>query len=148
MPADLRKGLKASVADEVARPLADEVRRASFRAGPYSGRFTVTVKRGSEEPSLSVGGQRRVVSNGGSGAQLFYGTEWGGSRSRHQPAHRPYTRRSSGGATHSVWRNTTAQFVPARPFVYPTFRRETDRTLEAWLGTLDPFLEAWEAGNG
>ena len=146
MPKDLRRDLKTAVADDVAGPLADEVRRASYTAGPYGGRFTTKVRRGSEEPSIQVGGSRRVVSNGGTGAQLFYGTEFGGSASRHQPAHRPYTRTSRTGTRHSVWRNTTAQFVPAHPFVFPTFRRNADRTYEAWLDTLDPFLDQWEAG--
>jgi hypothetical protein len=147
MPADLRRALSTDVATEVAEPLAAEVLRASFRAGPYSGRFTVKVRKG-VEPTLAVGGSRRVVAGGATGAQLFYGTEFGGSAHRHQPAHKPYTRTSSGGVRHSVWRNTTAQFVPARPFVYPTFRREFADVTEAWLEVLDPFLETWEAGRG
>jgi hypothetical protein len=146
MPADLRRELGTAVSEEVAGPLARDVAAARFRAQPFGPHVDVRVRKAAE-PTLVIGGRRSTVSGGASGAQLFYGTEWGGSRARHQPAHRPYSRVSSGGVRHTVWRNTTAQFVPPRPFVFPTFRRDFAKVTDAWLGVLDPFLDAWEAGG-
>lgn len=146
MPADLRRDLGTAVAADVATPLAAAVRRAGASAGPYGPLIDVKVRKGAE-PTISVGGSRVVGRNGARGKDLFYGTEFGGSRSRHQPAHRPYVRHYAGGDTGTVWRNTTAQFVPRHPFVYPTFRARYEDTLNAYLDILDPFLEAWEAGG-
>lgn len=146
MPADLRRELSTAVATEVAAPLAAAVLSARFRSGPFGPAIDVRVRKG-VEPTIVIGGRGSRVSNGASGAQLFYGVEFGGSLNRHQPAHRPYLRRSPGGVTHTVWRNTTRQFVPKRPFVYPTFRREYAHTTDAYLTILDPFLHAWEAGT-
>lgn len=146
MPADLRRELASAVADDVATPLAAAVRRAGSAAGPYGRLIDVKVRKGTE-PTISVGGSRVVGRGGARGKDLFYGVEWGGSRVRHQPAHKPYQRTYKGGQPHTVWRNTTRQFVPAHPFVYPTFRAHYADVLDGFLETLDPFLDAWEAGS-
>lgn len=146
MPAELRKELGQAVFDDVASPLAAAVRNASRGSRPFGPLLEVKARKGTD-PTIVVGGSRRLARNGATGRQLVYGVEFGGSRSRHQPAHRPYTRTYRNGKPHSVWRNTTAQFVPAKPFIYPTFRAEYAETAEAFLAMLDPFLEAWEAGT-
>lgn len=147
MPKDLRAELTRLVGATVAEPLAADVRAAARGSVPFGPRLTVTVARGAE-PSIRIGGSKRAVTNGATGRQLVYGVEFGGSAVRHQPAHVPYQRTRGTGQPHSVWRNTTAQFRPARPFIFPTFRARYADVSEAWLDVLDPILTRWEAGDG
>lgn len=140
MPDDLKRAMVDHVTAEVAEPLAADVRASAY--GPYGPRVTVRVAKG-VEPALRAGGARKAFSGGASGAQVFYGNEFGGGRSRTW-----YVTSSRTGHRYSVHRATTRQFRrPPRPFVLSTFAAERDDITERWGQVLDPFLDAWAAGG-
>jgi hypothetical protein len=154
--AALPRALAATMAEhvqrEVADPLTAHVRQAA--PGPWGPRLTIASRAGAD-PAVSVGGTFPVLSGGARGVDLVYGLEFGGSAVRSLRNHRPYVRnvhnpRARPGFTTlsrtNVWRNTTAQFVPRRGFIFPTFRAYTDETFEAWVSVLDEFVTSWEAG--
>lgn len=164
MPAELRKAAGDQVLETVTRPLAAKV--ASAWTGPYAPALSVSTRaRKGTDPLLVVGGSRELLSGGATGRDLVYGTEFGGrmdstrivNRER-VPAGRG-TRRRSGrvgraelgrqaSAGRPIFRrHATRQFVPARPAIFPTFRREGPWIFSTWAEVLDPFLTAWETGG-
>ena len=140
MPADLRAELTAHVGTDVAEPLATPVRAAASTS--VARRVQVTVAKG-VEPAIRAGGAGRRYSGGASGRQTFYGTEFGGGLS-HTWYRRPVGVRARSACTGPP----REQFVPAAPFVLPTFAAQRDVVSEAWLAILDPILDAWAAGGG
>lgn len=136
MPADLRRDLGRHVKAEVADPLARKVAGAAQSAPPYGALLAGSVRtRAGADPTLVVGGRRRVASQGATARDLVYGQNFGGGRRRTKVTRagaRPFARRS------------TMQFVRYRPFIFPTFAREADETFERWLDVLEPYLAAWE----
>lgn len=110
---DTRRKIAAESRSRIAEPLAGAIARAA--TGPYAAALAKGTKaRTAADPTVVVGGRRKVVRNGASPRDLVFGTEYGGGdRPSHVPArngHRAYTR------------SGTRQFVPARPFAVPTTR--------------------------
>lgn len=125
VPSQLRKALASEVQSEVSAPLATRIGAAA--TGPYARALSGSVKaRAQADPTIVIGGTRKVVSGGASPRQLVYGTEFGGgARSTAvptRPGRRGYKRRS------------TNQFVPAHPFIFDTLSANT-----AWA--LDRFAD-------
>lgn len=139
MPAELRRELSARVASDVAEPLAANVRAAA--RPPYATRVKVSVRKG-VEPQLVAGGRARVFSGGAAGVQVFYGNEFGGGTRK-----RRYVGSSPRGHRYAISRRTARQFARPRPFVLNTFARRHDQVSDAWLGVLDPLLQAWSNGG-
>lgn len=124
VPAELRKRLGREVRDDVAEPLAGEI-RGSF-SGPYRGVLVAAVKtRIQGDPTLVVGGTRRVLSGGASVRDVVFGNEFGGG-----------DRVSSVRATtraRSHRRHTTRQFAgKARGNIIGTIRKTADVTFDRW----------------
>jgi hypothetical protein len=164
MPAELRKAAGDEVLETVTRPLAAKV--AAAWTGPYAPALAASTRaRKGTDPLLVVGGSRRLLTGGATARDLVYGTEFGGrmdstrivNRER-MPARRG-TRKRSGRVSRAELarqaaagrpifrRHSTRQFVPARPAIFPTFRREGPWVFSTWASVLDPFLEQWEAGS-
>jgi hypothetical protein len=140
MPDELRKALRSQVRDTIAAPLATLV--AARRPGRQAAGITVKAV-GDLEPAIRVGGGASpVYQHRAQGRQLFYGIEFGGGVSRTWIA-----ARSPRGRHYSYRRRVTAQFVPAHPFVMPTFAANRDRISDEWVAVLDPFLTAWASGG-
>lgn len=111
IPKDLRRALASEVKTEVAVPLAQKI---SVKAGgPYGPALSGAVKaRASADPTIVIGGSRKIVSGGANARQLVFGTEFGGGKRRTRVPTRPGRKGYS--------RKSTNQFVPAHPFVFPT----------------------------
>lgn len=124
VPAELRKRLGREVRDEVAEPLADDI-RAAFD-GPYRRVLVGAVKtRIQGDPTIVVGGAARALRGGASARDVVYGDEFGGGS-------RVGVVRSTGKRRgHS--RHTTRQFAgKARGNIIGTIRRTADATYERW----------------
>lgn len=124
IPSELRKRLGREVREDVADPLAEDIRR-SF-TGPYRGVLVAAVKtRIQGDPMIVVGGARRVLSGGASVRDVVFGDEFGGgsrvSVVRSTSKRRGHTRR------------TTRQFAgKARGNIIETIRDNADRTFDRW----------------
>lgn len=132
IPAELRKALGQRTRDEVASPLADRVKAAP--AGVYGRAVAGTVRvRSKADPTLVVGGQRRVASGGATGRQLVYGSQFGGGSRVTAVAGRAgrkgYSRRS------------TRQFARhAEPFVARTVIQSVGWAFDRWASIVDDVL--------
>jgi len=154
LPVALERSMGPHVQREVADPLAVHVRQAAPQ--PWGPRLTVASHEGAD-PAIVVGGSTPVFGGRARGVDVVYGLEFGGSQVRSLRSHRPYPRnvhnpRPGPRGTPairrtSVWRNTTAQFYPRRPFIFPTFRAFTEETFTAWVSVLDEFVTSWENGQ-
>lgn len=143
-PNEVKKATKDRVRAEVAEPLARKI--AGSATGPYARALSQAVKAPADlTPRIKVGGARKVVSGGASARQLAPGTEWGGgrkvanvNRSRTNGRRRrgrvsAAERAAQAAAGRTIYkRRTTMQFVPARPFIFPTIRREQAAMLESY----------------
>jgi hypothetical protein len=129
LPAELRRALANEVRDQVAEPLAADIRGA-WR-GPYARALSGATKaRVQTDPQVVVGGSRRVVSGGASARDLVYGTEWGGGRRVKAIPSRP------GRRGHR--RRTTQQFArQGQHAVYGTIHRGLDRYLDRWADAVE-----------
>lgn len=129
LPIDVRRELRTRVKSEVAGPIAQDVRSAGSTS--YGRRVAGTTRvRAQADPTIVVGGAKRIVSGGAKGRDLVFGTHFGGgSRVTAVPARsgrRGYQRRS------------TRQFAGRRdPFVFGTVARNLDRYLDLWAGIVD-----------
>lgn len=129
LPATVRVYLRRHVKERVAQPAADDIRKAGRTV--YARRVAPTARaRAGADPTVVVGGARRVASGGARARDLVFGANFGGGgRVRAIPA-RP------GRAGYR--RVTTNQFAGRRdPFVFATVGRNLDRYLEAWAGIVD-----------
>lgn len=131
LPKDLRRELGAEVQTEVAEPLAGRIRSAA--AGPYRGALSTSVKaRKLADPTIVIGGTRKVVSGGANARQLVYGTEFGGgsrvSRVSANGRHRGYRRRS------------TRQFARSHPFIFSTIGKSGGWVLEQFADVVNRLL--------
>lgn len=129
LPKEVRAQLRTRVRAEVAEPIAQDVRAGGTSL--YARRVAPTTKvRAQADPTIVVGGARRVASGGAKGRELVYGAMFGGgNRVKAVPAQsgrRGYRRR------------TTRQFAGRRdPFVFRIVDRNLDRYLQRWAGIVD-----------
>lgn len=133
LPSDLRRALARDVRDKVAAPLADKVRAAG--TGVYGTRVAGTTKvRAGADPTIVLGGAKRIASGGAKGRDLVFGTEFGGhSRVTAIP-------RTSRRAGHR--RRSTRQFARGRsPFIFRTVARNLDTTFDTWCDLIDEHLD-------
>lgn len=131
IPAELRKRLGREVRDDVAEPLAADI-RASFD-GPYQRVLVGAVKaRIQGDPMVVVGGARRVLSGGASVRDVVFGDEFGGgSRVR-------VVRSTSKRRAHQ--RHTTRQFGPPRGNIFHTIRSTADATFDRWADVVERII--------
>lgn len=133
LPAEVRKALGRRVADEVTEPLAAEVRTAGRTT--YGRLVAPTAKgRAKGDPTIVVGGARRVASGGARARDVVFGAHFGGGvRVTAVPAgngHRGYRRR------------TTRQFDRRPdPFLFGTVKRQLDPTLNRWADIVTETVE-------
>jgi hypothetical protein len=135
VPAELRKALASEVQGQVAEPLAGKIAQAF--TGPWSGALARSTKaRKLADPTIVVGGARRVVSGGASGRQLVYGATFGGG-SRVSTV----TRRTSSGRSTSYKVHTTRQFRgKGRDDLFNTIRSEGAWVLTQFASIVDDVL--------
>lgn len=133
VPADLRRDIAAQSRDKVAAPLAGKIARAAV--GPHADILAAGTKaRAAADPTIVVGGLRPKLSGGAGPRQVVFGDEFGGGKRLSAVPARP------GQRAHR--RYTTNQFRgAARPFVFPTVRREVPWVLDTFadiaMTTLD-----------
>lgn len=133
VPAELRKRLGREVRDEVAEPLAGEI-RSSFD-GPYRGVLVAAVKaRIQGDPMIVVGGSRPVLSGGASVRDVVFGDEFGGGSRlgtvRSTARRRGHTRR------------TTRQFQgKARHNIIGTIESNAARTFDRWADVVGRIIK-------
>lgn len=136
LPKDLRGALRVNVRSQVAIPIADDIRSAGRSV--YARRVAGTVRtRSSGDPTIVVGGAKRVASGGAKGRDLVFGTNFGGgNRIKAVPrsdSHRGYRRHS------------THQFRRQRdPFVFRTVGQNLDRYLDLWAGIVDKVVTEYD----
>jgi hypothetical protein len=131
VPAELRKRLGREVRDDVAEPLAAEI-RAAFD-GPYRAVLVGAVKaRIQGDPMIVVGGSRRVLSGGASVRDVVFGDEFGGG-SRLGTVRS--TSRRRGHARH-----TTRQFGPPRGNILGTISSNTQATFDRWADVVERII--------
>lgn len=133
LPVEVRRELRRRVKDEVAQPIAADIRAAGHSV--YARRVAATTRvRAAADPTIVAGGAKRVASGGARGRDLVFGTHFGGgSRVTAIPA-RPGRR--------GYRRHTTRQFAGRHdPFVFGTVGRNLDRYLELWAGIIDDVVE-------
>jgi hypothetical protein len=133
VPAELRKRLGREVRDEVAEPLAAEIR--SSLDGPYRGVLVPAVKaRIQGDPMIVVGGARPVLSGGASVRDVVFGDEFGGGS-------RLGTVRSTGRRRGHA-RHTTRQFKgKARHYILGTIESNAARTFDRWADVVERIIK-------
>lgn len=129
---DLRRALAAEVKTEVAIPLAQKISQAA--SGPYGPALSGAVKaRAQADPTIVIGGSRKIVHGGANARQLVFGTEFGGGKRitavPRNAKHKGYKRRS------------TNQFVPAHPFVFSTIGRNGEWVLDQFSNIVMKVLD-------
>lgn len=129
LPADVRRAIAARATAEVAQPVAQAM--AARFTGPWARVLAAGTKaRKQADPTIVVGGARRVVSGGASVRQLAYGNEWGGGVRRAR-----VSRSTRGGGRSTTYTaRVTRQFRTPHPAVIPTIRAESGAMLDAWAG--------------
>lgn len=128
VPSELRKRLGREVQQDVAEPLAGEIRAALD--GPYRGVLVDAVKtRIQGDPMIVVGGARRVLSGGASVRDVVFGDEFGGG------SRLGTVRSTSKRKGHT--RRTTRQFAgKARHNIIGTIEANAARTFDRWADTV------------
>lgn len=123
LPAEVRRDLKARVRDRVAEPIAADVRAGGSTT--YTRLVAGTTRvRADADPTVVLGGARRLVSGGARGRDLVFGAQFGGGKAVVSVPSRP------GQRAHR--RRSTMQFGGRDPFVFATLRRNIDRYLGLW----------------
>lgn len=132
VPAELRKRLGREVRDDVAEPLAAEI-RAAFD-GPYRGVLAGAVKaRIQGDPMIVVGGARKVLSGGASVRDVVFGDEFGGG------SRVGVVRSSSKRRGHT--RRTTRQFAgKARHNIIGTIDSNAGKTFDRWADVVERII--------
>lgn len=135
IPAELRKALASEVQPKVAVPLAGKVAQAF--AGPWSAPLAAQTKaRKLADPTIVVGGAKRVASGGASARQLVYGATFGGGSRVSTVTRRT---RSGGSTTYQV--HTTRQFRgKGRDDVFNTIRANGAWVLTQFASIVDDVL--------
>ena len=139
LPSDVRRALASEVKTAVALPLAGKI--GSAARGPYGAALSGSVKaRAAADPTIVIGGSRKVVSGGANARQLIYGTEFGGGK---RITRVPTTPKRAG-----YRRRSTNQFVPAYPFVFPTVGKNMDWVLDTYADIVLKTLDKGVNSNG
>lgn len=118
---------------DVAELIAGDVRQAGSTV--YARRTAATTRvRAQADPTIVVGGAKRVASGGARGRDLVFGTNFGGggrlTAVPRQNGHRGYRRFS------------TNQFRGRRdPFVFATVGRNLDRYLDRFADVVDDIVQ-------
>ena len=135
LPSEMRRELSSGVQDEVAVPEASRVKAAL--SGPWGSALAASTKaRKLADPTIVVGGTRRVVSGGASGRDLVYGSQFGGGGRVST-----VTRRGPGRPS-TFRRRSTRQFAgKGRETILPTIRRDADLILAGFARIVDRVLE-------
>lgn len=143
LPKELRQSLSVEVLPRVAVPLAGKI--AGALAGPWARPLAGQVKaRKLADPTIVIGGRRRLVRGGASGRQLIYGASWGGGK---RVANVTRRLRRGGAVTYPA--HVTAQFKgKGRDNVFPTIRRNGAWILEEFAGIVDEVLEQGMTRHG
>lgn len=133
LPADVKRELRTRSKAEVAEPIAQDVRAAGTTI--YARRVAGTTRvRSQADPTIVVGGSRRVASGGARGRQLVFGVNFGGGGRVKAIPSRP------GRSGHR--RVTTNQFKGRQdPFVFSTVFRNIDRYLGLWADIVTETIE-------
>ena len=132
LPAELRRALANRVRDDVAEPLAADI-RAAWR-GPYAVVLSAATKaRVQTDPQVVIGGARPRLGGGAGPRDLVYGAEWGGGRRvKAIPAR-------AGRRGHR--RRTTRQFTgQGQHAVYGTIARTLEATLDRWADAVEDII--------
>lgn len=142
LPAELRKELSAQVQPQVAVPLAEKI--ANAYQGPWAVPLAAQTKaRKLADPTIVVGGAKRVVSGGANARQLVYGATFGGGTRLSTT-----TRRTRNGGRSTTYRHrSTRQFQgKGNDALFGTIRREGAWVLEQFANIVDDVLG--KATNG
>lgn len=133
VPAELRKRLGREVRDDVAEPLAGEIRSAFD--GPYRGVLVGAVKaRIQGDPMIVVGGSRPVLTGGASVRDVVFGDEFGGG------SRLGTVRSTSKRRGHA--RHTTRQFAgKARHNILGTIEDNAAKTFERWADVVERIIK-------
>lgn len=133
LPKDLKKALASEVQSEVAAPLAQRISGAAG-GGPWGGALAGAVKaRKLADPTIVIGGGRRLVSGGASGRQLVYGREFGGGKR--------VTAIPAGNGHKGYRRKSTRQFARNhKPFVFSTIGASGGWVLDKFADVVDKVL--------
>lgn len=133
LPKELRRTLANRVRDEVAEPLAADI-RAAWSGGYAPKLATATKARVQADPQIIVGGSRKVFSGGASVRDVVFGAEWGGGKRvaviPRRDGRRGHTRRS------------TRQFAATgQHAVYGTIGRTLEQTFDRWASVVDDVID-------
>lgn len=137
LPRELRAALSSEVQPRVAVPLAAKI--ANAYAGPWAAPLAASTKaRKLADPTVVIGGARRVVSGGASGRQLVYGATWGGGGVRVSTV----TRRTRNGGRPATYKaKTTRQFRgKANDRIFPTIRANGVWILDEFATIVDDVI--------
>ena len=137
LPKELRQALSSEVQPRIAEPLAGKIAQAY--AGPWAAALAASTKaRKLADPTIVIGGRRRVVSGGASGRQLVYGATWGGGGVRVSTV----TRRTRNGGRPATYKaKTTRQFRgKANDRIFPTIRANGAWVLDEFAGIVDDVI--------
>ena len=142
LPKELRKAMSVRVKPEIAVPLAAKI--ASAAGGPWGPVLAAATKaRAGADPTIVVGGARKVVSGKAAAYQLVYGVEFGANpnTTRRYSVTKHGMIPGSRGATKVFMRHATRQFVGRKhPFIFPTIRREGGWILDQFATIADDVL--------
>lgn len=138
LPAELKRELRGRVRDDVATVVADDIRAAG--SGVYARRVAPTAKvRAGAEPTVVVGGGKRVASGGARGRDLVFGVNFGGKGDKVKAVPRAATRQGRGAGYR---RHSTRQFMGRRePIVFGTIGRNLDRYLDRWADVVTDLID-------
>lgn len=124
LPAEVKRALRARSRAEVAEPMAADIRTGGRSV--YARTVAPTARvRSNADPTIVLGGARRIASGGASGRDLVFGAVFGGGR-------KVGTVKAT-GRTKAHRRRTTRQFASGRdPFVYRTVFSNVEEYLDRW----------------
>ena len=136
LPAEVRKALAAEVQPRVAVPLAAKV-AASF-SGPWADRLAAQTKaRKLADPTVVVGGAKKVTSGGASARNLVFGATWGGGKRIST-----VTRRTPRGRQITYQAHVTKQFDgKGNPAMIQTLRAQGGWVLQEVAQIVDEIIE-------
>lgn len=133
LPSEVRSALRSRVKAEVAEPMAADIRTSARTV--YGQRVAGTAKvRAAADPTIVVGGAKRVASGGARARDLVFGI--------HFTAGRRVTIVPARTGRKGYRRPSTRQFVGRRdPFVFRTVAAQFDTYLDRWADIITETVE-------